>query len=62
MVPIAIAGGLPRPAWLAEAQKRWTKWKSERADLAQTQRDASLPYAPRNGLIACTHCCAGAPA
>jgi len=42
MFPTAIAGSLPKPAWLAETQKLWPKWKCEGADLAQAKLDATL--------------------
>jgi len=42
MFPTAIAGSLPKPAWLAETQKLWPRWKSEGADLAQAKLDATL--------------------
>ncbi len=42
MFPTAIAGSLPKPAWLAETQKLWPQWKSEGADLAQAKLDATL--------------------
>ena len=35
MFETAIAGSLPKPAWLAETQKLWPAWKSEGAELAQ---------------------------
>ena len=42
MFPTAIAGSLPKPAWLAETQKLWPQWKSDGADLAQAKLDATL--------------------
>ena len=42
MFPTAIAGSLPKPAWLAETEKLWPKWKAEGADLAQAKLDATL--------------------
>jgi 5-methyltetrahydropteroyltriglutamate--homocysteine methyltransferase len=42
MFDTAIAGSLPKPAWLAETEKLWPKWKSEGAELAQAKLDASL--------------------
>ena len=42
MFPTAIAGSLPKPAWLAETQKLWPKWKAEGAELAQAKLDATL--------------------
>ena len=38
----AIAGSLPKPAWLAETEKLWPKWKSEGPELAQAKLDATL--------------------
>ncbi len=38
----AIAGSLPKPAWLAETQKLWPAWKSEGTELAQAKLDATL--------------------
>ncbi len=42
MFPTAIAGSLPKPAWLAETNKLWPQWKSDGADLAQAKLDATL--------------------
>ncbi len=42
MFHTAIAGSLPKPAWLAETQKLWPKWKAEGAELAQAKLDATL--------------------
>ena len=42
MFPTAIAGSLPKPAWLAETEKLWPKWQAEGADLAQAKLDATL--------------------
>jgi 5-methyltetrahydropteroyltriglutamate--homocysteine methyltransferase len=42
MFSTTIAGSLPKPAWLAETQKLWPKWKAEGADLAQAKLDATL--------------------
>jgi 5-methyltetrahydropteroyltriglutamate--homocysteine methyltransferase len=38
----AIAGSLPKPAWLAETDKLWPQWRAEGAALADAQRDATL--------------------
>ncbi len=38
----AIAGSLPKPAWLSETQKLWPQWKQEGAELAQAKLDATL--------------------
>lgn len=35
-----IAGSLPKPAWLAEPEKLWARWKLEGDDLAEGKRDA----------------------
>ena len=42
MFDTAIAGSLPKPAWLAETQKLWPQWKASGADLAQAKLDATL--------------------
>ena len=42
MFPTAIAGSLPKPAWLAETQKLWPQWKGEGAELEQAKLDATL--------------------
>jgi len=42
MFSTAIAGSLPKPAWLAETEKLWPKWKAEGPDLAQAKLDATL--------------------
>jgi 5-methyltetrahydropteroyltriglutamate--homocysteine methyltransferase len=42
MFDTAIAGSLPKPAWLAETGKLWPKWKAEGAELAQARLDATL--------------------
>ena len=42
MFDTAIAGSLPKPAWLAETQKLWPQWKAEGAELAQAKLDATL--------------------
>ena len=42
MFDTAIAGSLPKPAWLAETQKLWPQWKTSGADLAQAKLDATL--------------------
>ena len=38
----AIAGSLPKPAWLAETDKLWPQWRVEGAELAAAKRDATL--------------------
>ena len=40
--PTAIAGSLPKPAWLAETQKLWPQWKSQGDELSQAKADATL--------------------
>jgi len=42
MFPTAIAGSLPKPAWLAETHKLWPKWKAEGDELRQAKADATL--------------------
>ena len=42
MFPTAIAGSLPKPAWLAETQKLWPQWKAEGAALIEAKSDATL--------------------
>jgi 5-methyltetrahydropteroyltriglutamate--homocysteine methyltransferase len=42
MFDTAIAGSLPKPAWLAETEKLWPQWKSTGAELAQAKLDATL--------------------
>lgn len=42
MFDTAIAGSLPKPAWLAETEKLWPQWKSSGAELAQAKLDATL--------------------
>ena len=42
MFRTAIAGSLPKPAWLAETQKLWPQWRGEGAELAAAKRDATL--------------------
>jgi len=42
MFETAIAGSLPKPAWLAETHKLWPKWKADGAELQQAKLDATL--------------------
>ncbi len=42
MFETAIAGSLPKPAWLAETGKLWPKWQAEGAALDQAKLDATL--------------------
>jgi 5-methyltetrahydropteroyltriglutamate--homocysteine methyltransferase len=38
----AIAGSLPKPAWLAETDKLWPQWRAQGAELDAAKRDATL--------------------
>ena len=38
----AIAGSLPKPAWLSETNKLWPQWKAEGEELKQAKLDATL--------------------
>jgi 5-methyltetrahydropteroyltriglutamate--homocysteine methyltransferase len=42
MFETAIAGSLPKPAWLAETEKLWPQWKAQGAELDAAKRDATL--------------------
>jgi 5-methyltetrahydropteroyltriglutamate--homocysteine methyltransferase len=42
MFETTIAGSLPKPAWLAETDRLWPRWKLEGAALAEAKRDATL--------------------
>ena len=42
MLRTAIAGSLPKPAWLAETEKLWPRWKAQGDELAQAKLDATL--------------------
>jgi 5-methyltetrahydropteroyltriglutamate--homocysteine methyltransferase len=42
MFDTAIAGSLPKPAWLAETEKLWPRWKAQGAELQQAKLDATL--------------------
>ncbi len=42
MFDTAIAGSLPKPAWLAETDKLWPQWRATGAALAQAKLDATL--------------------
>jgi 5-methyltetrahydropteroyltriglutamate--homocysteine methyltransferase len=42
MFETAIAGSLPKPAWLSETQKLWPQWKSQGDELRQAKADATL--------------------
>ncbi len=40
----AIAGSLPKPAWLAETQKLWPQWKLQGDELKQAKADATVMW------------------
>jgi 5-methyltetrahydropteroyltriglutamate--homocysteine methyltransferase len=42
MFETAIAGSLPKPAWLAETHRLWPRWCAEGEALAQAKLDATL--------------------
>ena len=42
MFETAIAGSLPKPAWLAETRKLWPQWKAQGDELRQAKADATL--------------------
>ncbi len=42
MLRTAIAGSLPKPAWLAEPDKLWPQWRESGAALDDAKRDATL--------------------
>jgi 5-methyltetrahydropteroyltriglutamate--homocysteine methyltransferase len=42
MFRTAIAGSLPKPAWLAETDKLWPQWRAEGEALARAKADATL--------------------
>ena len=42
MFRTAIAGSLPKPAWLAETHKLWPQWKAQDDELLQAKADATL--------------------
>src|SRR5262245_38299288 len=44
MFETAIAGSLPKPAWLAETEKLWPAWKLSGPELAQAKLDATLMW------------------
>ncbi len=44
MLRTAIAGSLPKPAWLAEPEALWAPWRLEGDDLVRGQRDAALVW------------------
>ena len=42
MFETAIAGSLPKPAWLSEPQKLWPQWRLQGDELRQAKADATL--------------------
>jgi len=42
MFRTAIAGSLPKPAWLAETHKLWPQWKAQGDELLKAKMDATL--------------------
>ena len=42
MLPTATAGSLPKPAWLAEPELLWPKWRLEGEQLDRGKKDAAL--------------------
>ncbi|WP_284620005.1 methionine synthase [Aquabacterium humicola] len=42
MFDSTIAGSLPKPAWLAETDKLWPRWRATGDDLQQAKLDATL--------------------
>ncbi len=44
MFTTAVAGSLPKPAWLAETHKLWPRWREEGAALQQAKLDATLVW------------------
>ena len=42
MFETAIAGSLPKPAWLSETEKLWPLWKQAGPELQQAKADATL--------------------
>jgi 5-methyltetrahydropteroyltriglutamate--homocysteine methyltransferase len=42
MFQTAIAGSLPKPAWLAETEKLWPQWKAAGPELDAAKADATL--------------------
>ena len=42
MFDTAIAGSLPKPAWLAQTETLWPQWRAEGAALQQAKLDATL--------------------
>ena len=44
MFPTTLAGSLPEPGWLAEANKLWPRWHAEGSELTQAKLDATLMW------------------
>ena len=42
MFRTAIAGSLPKPAWLAETHKLWPQWRAQGEELRRAKADATL--------------------
>jgi 5-methyltetrahydropteroyltriglutamate--homocysteine methyltransferase len=42
LFPTTVAGSLPKPAWLAEPEKLWPKWRAEGAELQSMKQDSAL--------------------
>jgi hypothetical protein len=42
LFPTAIAGSLPKPAWLAAPNQLWAPWRLEGGELDQAKDDATL--------------------
>ena len=40
LLPITIAGSLPKPSWLAQPETLWSPWKLQDAELVQGKQDA----------------------
>lgn len=44
MFRTAIAGSLPKPAWLAETDKLWPQWRAQGPQLDEAKHDATLMW------------------
>src|SRR5437667_10105519 len=42
MFDTALAGSLPKPAWLAEPNKLWPQWRLAGSELDDAKRDATV--------------------
>ena len=40
LLPITIAGSLPKPSWLAQPETLWSPWKLQNDELVQGKQDA----------------------